>query len=171
MDGIESSHRQVAVKNLLSNPQLVLVSRIFIGLLFVVSSLDKIVDPSAFSRSVADYGLLPSWMPAIIATILPWVELLCGFAVLFGVFLRGSSLLLSAMIAVFTLAVISALLRGLDISCGCFTQDPTAERIGWMKVVQNSSLIVLTLFLYYSESTKFTLQEFLRRADPDQRAS
>ena len=152
------------MKNLLSNPQLVLVSRIFIGLLFVVSSLDKIVDPSAFSRSVADYGLLPSWMPAIIATILPWVELLCGFAVLFGVFLRGSSLLLSAMIAVFTLAVISALLRGLDISCGCFTQDPAAGHIGWMKVVQNTSLFALTLFLYFSDTTKFTLIEYLQKS-------
>ena len=159
------------MKNLLSNPHLVLLSRIFIGLLFIVSSLDKIVDPAAFARSVSNYGLLSSWMPMVIATTLPWVELLCGFAMLFGIFLRGSSLLLSTMLVVFTLAVITALLRGLDISCGCFTQDPTAERIGWMKVVQNSSLIVLTLFLYYSESTKFTLQEFLRRADPDQRAS
>lgn len=159
------------MKNLLSNPHLVLLSRIFIGLLFIVSSLDKIVDPAAFARSVSNYGLLSSWMPMVIATTLPWVELLCGFAMLFGIFLRGSSLLLSTMLVVFTLAVITALLKGLDISCGCFTQDPTAERIGWMKVVQNSSLIVLTLFLYYSESTKFTLQEFLRRADPDQRAS
>jgi uncharacterized membrane protein YphA (DoxX/SURF4 family) len=150
------------MKNLLSNPHLVLVSRIFIGLLFIVSSLDKIVDPSAFSRSVANYGLFPFWMPAIIATILPWVELLCGFAVLFGVFLRGSSLLLSAMLAVFTLAVISALLRGLDISCGCFTQDPAAGNVGWMKVVQNTSLFALTLFIYYSDTTKFTLIEYLQ---------
>jgi uncharacterized membrane protein YphA (DoxX/SURF4 family) len=150
------------VKSLLSNPHLVLISRVFIGLLFIVSSLDKIVDPSAFARSVANYGLLPSWMPAIIATILPWVELLCGFAVLFGVFLRGSSLLLSAMLAIFTLAVISALLRGLDISCGCFTQDPTAGRIGWMKVVQNTSVFALTFFLYFTDTARFTLIEYLR---------
>ena len=155
------------MKNLLSNPHLVLVSRIFIGLLFIVSSLDKIVDPSAFSGSVANYGLLPSWMPTIIATILPWVELLCGFAVLFGVFLRGSSLLLSAMLAIFTLAVMSALLRGLDISCGCFTQDPAAGHIGWMKVVQNTSLIALTLFLYFSDTTKFTLIEYLQKPGTD----
>jgi uncharacterized membrane protein YphA (DoxX/SURF4 family) len=152
------------VKNLLSNPHLVLVTRIFIGLLFIFSSLDKIVDPSAFTRSVAAYGLLPSWMPAIIATILPWVELLCGFAVLFGVLVRGSSFLLCAMIAVFTLAVISALLKGLDISCGCFTQDPAASRIGGMKVVENTLLFVLALFLYYSQATRFTLVEFLRRS-------
>jgi uncharacterized membrane protein YphA (DoxX/SURF4 family) len=153
------------VKNLLSNPQLVLVSRVFIGLLFIVSSLDKIVDPSAFARAVANYGLLPSWMPAIIATILPWVEFLCGFAVLFGVLLRGSSLLLSTMLVLFTLAVISALLRGLDISCGCFTQDPAEGHIGWMKVVQNTTLFVLTLFLYFSDTTKFSIIEYLQKSE------
>jgi uncharacterized membrane protein YphA (DoxX/SURF4 family) len=104
-------------------------------------------------------------MPAIIATILPWVELLCGFAVLFGVLLRGSSLLLSTMLALFTLAVISALLRGLDISCGCFTQDPAAGHIGWMKVVQNTTLFVLTLFLYFSDTTKFSIIEYLQKSE------
>ena len=152
------------MKNLLSHPYTVLVTRVFIGLLFIFSSLDKIVDPSAFARSVANYGLLPPSFPAIIATILPWVELLCGFAVLFGVFLRGSSLLLSAMVVIFTLAVMSALLRGLDISCGCFTQDPATEHIGWTKVVQNSALFALTLFLYFSRSTKFTLVEYLQKS-------
>jgi uncharacterized membrane protein YphA (DoxX/SURF4 family) len=153
------------VKNLLSNPQLVLLSRIFIGLLFIVSSLDKIVDTPAFARSIANYGLLPSWMPSMVATVLPWIELLCGFGVLFGLFLRGSSFLLSAMIAVFTLAVISALLRGLDISCGCFTQDPTAGHIGWMKVLQNTTLFALTLFLYFSNTTKFSIIEYLQKSE------
>jgi uncharacterized membrane protein YphA (DoxX/SURF4 family) len=153
------------VKNLLSNPQLVLLSRMFIGLLFIVSSLDKIVDTAAFARSIANYGLLPSWMPSMVATVLPWIELLCGFGVLFGLFLRGSSFLLSAMLALFTLAVISALLRGLDISCGCFTQDPTAGHIGWMKVLQNTTLFALTLFLYFSNTTKFSVIEYLSKSE------
>ena len=100
----------------------------------------------------------------IIATVLPWVELLCGLGVLFGIFLRGSSLLLGTMLAIFTLAVVSALVRGLDISCGCFTQDPATGRIGWMKVVQNSSLFVLTMFLFFSETTRFTLFNELQKA-------
>jgi uncharacterized membrane protein YphA (DoxX/SURF4 family) len=154
------------VKKLLSSPQLVLVVRVFIGILFVISSLEKIVDPGGFARSVTNYGLLPEWMPMIAATILPWLELLCGFAMLFGVFLRGGSLLLLGMLAVFTLAVLSALLRGLDISCGCFTQDPATGRIGWMKLAENSSLILLALFVYFSESTKFTLVEYLRDSEP-----
>jgi uncharacterized membrane protein YphA (DoxX/SURF4 family) len=166
VDFIASSNREDAMKSLLANPELVLISRVFIGLLFIVSSLDKIVDPAAFARSVSNYGMLPAWMPMLVATILPWLELLCGLGVLFGLFLRGSSLLLTAMLALFTLAVVSAWLRGLDISCGCFSQDPSAERIGWMKVVQDVTLFALTLFLYFSETTKFTIIEYLQKTQP-----
>ncbi|HTY35788.1 MAG TPA: MauE/DoxX family redox-associated membrane protein [Bacteroidota bacterium] len=152
------------MKNLLANPHLVFVVRMFIGLLFVVSSIEKIADPAAFTQSIANYSMLPSWAPPVIATVLPWLELLCGLSVLFGTLLHGSSLLLSCMLAAFTLAVIAALLRGLDISCGCFTQDPAAGKIGWLKVLQNSTLIVLTLFLYYSKSDWYSLPRYLQKS-------
>jgi uncharacterized membrane protein YphA (DoxX/SURF4 family) len=101
-----------------------------------------------------------------LATILPWIELLCGFALLFGVFIRGSALLVSVMLIAFTLAVVSGILRGLDISCGCFTQDPAADKIGWMKVLQNSTLIVLSLFLYFSNTERFTLFSYVQQSTP-----
>ncbi len=150
------------MKSLLANPYAVFVTRVFIGLLFIVSSLEKIVDPTAFTQSIVSYKLLPASISVVIATVLPWLELLCGFAVLFGVFLRGSSLLLSLMIATFTIAVVTALVRGLDISCGCFTQDPSNGKIGWMKVVQDVTLLALTVFLYYSSSVKFSIEHYLR---------
>ncbi len=154
------------MKNLLENAHLVLLVRIFIGLLFIVSSLEKIVDPAAFAQSIANYKMLPGWLGIVVATVFPWLELLCGLSVLFGALMRGSSLLLSAMLLVFTVAVLVALARGLDISCGCFTQDPTVGRIGWMKILQNTTLIVLTLFLYFSNSESFTLLQFLQKSNP-----
>jgi uncharacterized membrane protein YphA (DoxX/SURF4 family) len=154
------------MKNLLENPYLVLLVRVFIGLLFIVSSLEKIVDPAAFAQSIANYKMLPGWLAGFVATVLPWLELLCGFSVLFGALTRGSSLLLSAMLVIFTFAVVVALGRGLDISCGCFTQDPTAGKIGWLKVLQNATLIVLTFFLYFSNSESFTLLQFLQKSTP-----
>jgi uncharacterized membrane protein YphA (DoxX/SURF4 family) len=156
----------MTMKTLLTNPHLVLLVRLFIGLLFIVSSLEKIVDPAAFAQSIASYKLLPTWLPVIVATVLPWLELLCGFSVLFGALTHGSSFLLSAMLLVFTVAVIAALVRGLDISCGCFTQDPIAGKIAWMKVLENTTLIVLTLFLYFSNTESFTLLRYLRESVP-----
>lgn len=154
------------MKKLLENPHLVLLTRVFLGLLFVMSSLEKIVDPAAFAHSVENYRILPPWLPMTVATVVPWLELLCGFGLLFGILFRGSAFLLSAMLIVFTMAVASGILRGLDISCGCFTQDPTAEKIGWLKIFQNSTLIVLSLFLYYSNTSRFTLLSYLQKSAP-----
>ncbi len=154
------------MKSLLSHPHFVLLTRTFLGLLFIVSSLEKIVDPAAFAHSIGNYKILPPFLPMTVATILPWLELLCGFSLLFGIFIRGSAFLLSAMLIVFTLAVTSGILRGLDISCGCFTQDPAVGKIGWMRVFQNSTLIVLSLFLYYSNTNRFTLYSYIQKSSP-----
>jgi len=154
------------MKNLLENPHLVLVVRVFLGLLFIVSSVDKLANPDAFAQSIASYRMLPVWLPPFMATILPWLELLCGFSILFGAFTQGASLLLTAMLIIFTFAVLVALVRGLDISCGCFTQDPAAGRIGWMKVLQNSTLIVLTIFLYFARSESYSLLQLLQKSIP-----
>jgi uncharacterized membrane protein YphA (DoxX/SURF4 family) len=171
MGGGKTPDGAIAMKSLLAHPHVVLLTRVFLGLLFIVSSLEKIVDPAAFAHSVANYKLLPAWLPMTVATILPWIELLCGFSLLFGIFIRGSAFLISAMLIAFTLAVVSGILRGLDISCGCFTQDPAADKIGWMKVLQNSTLIVLSLFLYFSNTERFTLFSYIQQSTPRRRST
>lgn len=151
------------MKSLLANDFLALAARIFIGFLFVFISIDKIASPEAFATSIANYRIVSPFLATFSATILPWVELLCGLAVLFGILQKGSSFLLTSLLVVFTAAVLSALVRGLDISCGCFTQDPQAGKIGWMKLVENVGLFILTSFLFYSTSVKFSLEEYLKK--------
>jgi uncharacterized membrane protein YphA (DoxX/SURF4 family) len=150
------------MKRFLSNTPLVIAVRVVLGLIFVFASVDKIADPAAFSRSIMNYHILPYGVAMVIATILPWMELLCGLTLLSGVLVQGSALLVLAMLIVFTGAVFSALIRGLDISCGCFTQDPTAGRIGWWKIAENIGMILLSAFLYFSRSMRFSLEELVR---------
>lgn len=150
------------MKYLLSNEYAALLTRAFLGALFIVISIEKIADTAAFTNSIANYKILSPFLVSLVATVLPWVELLCGLCILFGVLMRGSSFLVALMLFVFTIAVVAALLRGLDISCGCFTQDPQAGKIGWMKVAQNLSLLFLSIFLFYSSAHKFSLGQFLR---------
>ena len=138
-----------------------LAVRAFLGAIFIVASVDKVADPSAFAVSIHNYRILPQELSLILATILPWVELLCGFCLLFGLFIRGSSLLTMMMLFVFTGAVISGLLRGLDISCGCFTQDPGVSRIGWGKVAENTGLILLSGFSLLSSGLRFTVERLI----------
>ncbi|MEX2117656.1 MAG: MauE/DoxX family redox-associated membrane protein [Bacteroidota bacterium] len=150
------------MKSLFSNEYNVLAARVFLGVLFVVASADKIADPAAFARSIEDYRLISGTAAMVMATILPWVEMLCGLALIAGVLVQASALLSGTLLIVFTMAVISGLVRGLDISCGCFTQDPTISKIGLLKIGENVVLIALTTFLYSSQNIRFSLDRYIR---------
>lgn len=152
------------MKSLLHNGYLVLGARIVLGMVFLVASIEKVADPAAFATSIGYYRLITGDIAMLTATILAWAELLCALALLFGVGVRGSSLLCFLMLVVFVAAIISALARGLDISCGCFTQDPSAGKIGWQKLVENSLLILVSVYLYYSTSVRFSLEQYIVKA-------
>ena len=135
------------MKSPLSSRYLLLFSRIVLGTVFVLAAMDKILHPDAFAASIEAYKLTPYGAINIIALILPWMELLCGIFLLGGVYLRGSSAVLSFLLVVFIFAVISAMMRGLKIDCGCFGKEH-ATPVSWSKVVENAGLILLGIHLF-----------------------
>ncbi len=127
------------------HPLLGLLIRVFLGGMFIIASLDKIVDPAAFAVSILNYKVVGFSLAMLAATILPWLELLAGLGLLLGIVPRGSALVIAVLMAVFTILVGSAVARGLDIGCGCFSQDPAAGRIGLQKVAENIGLFALAV--------------------------
>jgi uncharacterized membrane protein YphA (DoxX/SURF4 family) len=145
------------MKSIFNNPVLVFLIRVFIGGLFITASLDKILDPNAFANSILNYKIVGSALSLLIATILPWLELLCGLGLILDLFPRTNSLIIAFLLAGFTIAVVSALIRGLDISCGCFTQDPSASKIGYQKILENIGLILLSVYLFFTSEHEINL--------------
>jgi uncharacterized membrane protein YphA (DoxX/SURF4 family) len=135
------------MKGFLSNTVLILLVRVLLGSLFVIASLDKIADVHAFASSILNYKIIDEPVATLVATILPWLELMCGLGLIIGIYPKTSALLVTAMLVAFTALVASAMLRGLDISCGCFTQDPSADKIGWLKIFENCGMILLGVYL------------------------
>lgn len=148
------------MSRILSNEYVGLCVRIFLGAVFLVACIEKIADPSGFAVSIENYRILPPSLVLVVATGLPWIELLCGLALIFGIGYRGASLLTLTMLVIFTAAVISGLFRGLDISCGCFTQDPNVGKIGWLKVGENAGLLLLAMHACFSTASRFTLERY-----------
>jgi uncharacterized membrane protein YphA (DoxX/SURF4 family) len=148
------------MKSILTNTILILLVRIFLGGLFIVASLDKIADPAAFATSILNYKIVEPTLAMVIATILPSLELLCGLSLLLGLYPRTSALLITFMLIGFTILIISALLRGLDISCGCFTQDPNVSKIGYIKILENVGMIILGVLLLFVQNYGITLTQF-----------
>jgi putative oxidoreductase len=138
------------------HPMSQLLMRSVLGGMFIIASLDKIVDPAAFAASILNYQLIGFHVSMFVATILPWVELLAGLGLLLGVFPRGSALTATLLMLVFTALVGITLARGLDISCGCFSQDPGAGKIGIQKLMENFFLSLVALLILFRPKEKRT---------------
>jgi putative oxidoreductase len=111
------------IRRVLSDKYVVFAIRLVLGVVFIYASADKIAHPGAFAESIYNYRMLPHWSINVMAIVMPWLELICGALIIAGVFLRGSALMIGVMLGVFIIAISAALLRGLDISCGCFTVE------------------------------------------------
>ena len=144
----------------------VVLLRIIVGCVFIFASIDKISDPQAFAASINNYRIISGSVALLVATILPWVELLSGLGVLLGVFARGSAFLTLTMLVAFTALVLSAMFRGLDISCGCFTQDPAAGKIGWMKIGENAILVLMNVLVFRAPEHRYSIERLFQSRLP-----
>src|SRR5438067_733871 len=94
-----------------------------LGALFVYAGALKTLDPARFAVDIENYRLVSRSVAVLMALYLPWLEIVCGVALLAGRAMRGALWLITAMMLVFIGALVSAAMRGLDISCGCFGQS------------------------------------------------
>lgn len=148
------------MKKLLANDLLILMSRLILGTVFVVASLDKIFMPEAFATSVQAYQLVPFSLVNILALIIPWVELICGIVLICGVSVRASSLILMCLLLLFVLAIISAIVRQLKIDCGCFGAAYNSP-VGWGRVLEDLGLLLLSVHLFFYPDSRYELETHL----------
>ena len=93
---------------------------LIIGGTFIYAGLIKAMDPVAFANDIDNYKILPWPLVVRLAFYLPWLELLCGLALILRFFYRGGLFILTGLTFVFIAASVVAKVRGLDITCGCF---------------------------------------------------
>jgi putative oxidoreductase len=122
-------------------------ARIVLGTLFVFAGAAKVYDPGEFAIEIQRYQLLP-WIPGVLAALyIPWLEMFAGALLLLKRLERGAILLIGCLLLVFTLALVSAMFRGLNIDCGCFGKAFTATGT-ILPLVRNILLLALTGFLW-----------------------
>ena len=144
--------------NFVSNKYLLLLFRIFLGLLFIYAGIEKISDPAGFSNAIYNYKLLPFSLVNFFAITLPWIELSAGLLLLFGVYVKENSSIIAALLIIFFIAIAISLARGLNIECGCFGTS-TGAKVGLIKLVENLVLILASSLLMKFGSEKYSLRE------------
>lgn len=99
------------------------VSRLLLAAVFIYAGVIKANDVVGFAGEIANYQILPYAWNFLVAATLPYLELLCGILLLLNMRVRPAVLVLFALNIIFIFALISAIVRGFDIDCGCFRPD------------------------------------------------
>ena len=78
--------------NFIRSLNLPLISRVILGIILIYASYSKILDPAAFSKNIHNFHTTDNlvWVENLVALILPWLELIVGVFLIFGVFLEGA---------------------------------------------------------------------------------
>jgi putative oxidoreductase len=124
-----------------------LLARLGLGALFLVAGALKLRDPYAFALEISNYQFFPALAPWL-AVALPSTEIVVGVALVAGprAWARAGALVAALMLGAFTVAATSAVVRGVNISCGCFGAD--SGPITWLTVLRDLALIAAALWVY-----------------------
>ncbi len=136
---------------------LLLVIRVALGAMFLFSAWMKLSPANIlglgplpgmhfFAQAVRSFELVPeAWVPLVTYAV-PWTEVVVGVCLILGIASRAAGLLGFLLLVVFTVGVASVLIRGLNITCGCFGRFKLIceGAVGLCKVGEN--LVLMSLF-------------------------
>lgn len=121
------------------------ILRLILAFIFILSALEKFKSLESFALNVDAYQIFPAIVVNLIVVIIPWLELFVGFGLLFKFKLRANLLLYLILMISFTILVMIAMIKGLDIECGCFGESST--KVGLTKIIENMMIIFMNLIL------------------------
>jgi uncharacterized membrane protein YphA (DoxX/SURF4 family) len=113
---------------------------------FEWSQLPPPLDYSPFARSVYNYKALPVPLVNLAAMWIVALETLCALCLLAGYWLRAAALLLAVVQTAFLAGMVQAIIRGLDIDCGCFVGIDT--RVGVLTLARDSLFLIGFVAVY-----------------------
>jgi len=123
------------------------VCRLLLGGAFLYAGILKARDVHAFAGAVAAYQLLPYSLNYLVAATLPWLEILVGGLLLANRHVRAAVLVAAGLTGLFMAVLVSVLLRGLEIDCGCFAAaDPTSP---WQALLRDFLLLVAAHMVFH----------------------
>ncbi len=147
--------------------------RYYLAYLFILASLHKIAYPESFALDIATYQILPLSLINLQAIILPWLELVVGILLIVGFKVRASALVVAGMMVMFIIAILIALAKGLDLSCGCFASQAAQDEdpISWWTVWRDLAWLGLALYVVAFDRAAIGFDRWLGRRSAAVRVS
>jgi putative oxidoreductase len=130
--------------------------RLVVAVTFLLAAVPKLLDPLSFAKAMVNYRLV---LPVIgqgyvyaVAVFLPPLEAVGGLALLFNRWRRAGSLVCGALLILFIVLISQALIRGLNIDCGCFGTGAVSRalgrKVGLEKLLENILWLAACAFVW-----------------------
>ena len=117
--------------------------------MFVVSGILKINHAADLAATIAGFQLhIPGAVIAVLAVALPPLEILLGLYLTSGFLLFAASTTAFVLLLIFIAVLISVVLRGLAVPCGCFGPGDT-EPTTWATVGRDAIAALLPAYLMW----------------------
>lgn len=141
--------------------------RIFMGLLFIYSGFFKILDPSAFAKTIDLYDIAPQSFSAYGAITVPAIELLLGIFLLIGFKIKPSSLLLILIMIFFTIAIAINAARGKSFDCGCFELGKfgLSENVSIGLIFRDIIFILILVLIFRARRNYLSVDNLIEKDD------
>ncbi len=129
----------------------VLCCRWILGVVFLAAAFGKLVDIERYSvNAVYFFVILPVSLARLFGLALPFIELLCGLGLLFGVLTRLSALGISLLSLSFFIAKAIVFSHGRSINCGCF--GAFGDTLASVTVFLDLPMMILAVIVVWASS-------------------
>jgi putative oxidoreductase len=145
----------------LYNDYLHLIVRLLLGALFVYSAVPHIFNAMGLASSIYNYRLFPAPIIGLSAAFIPWVSLLAGLALIFGIKVRAASFVVSALLVIFISLAVISVIRGIDIDCGCF--NGIARRTNWLTILEDLGMLAGALFIFFFDQARISVVSLIKK--------
>lgn len=122
--------------------------RLIVAGVFLFAGVHKLLAPDVFAQDIANYQAFPHWTWNLAAAIVPVTEVLAGLAVLIDVKRRAAAIVLGALNLAFIGLILSVIVRGISLDCGCFGEAAEASAVGWPMLLRDVGLMVAIIAAY-----------------------
>lgn len=127
------------------------VSQQVIGILFLIAGVSKAANRQQLSATMIAGGVHTPWVLKGVSLALPWVEVLCGSALVVGIYPQVALGAISLCLIAFSLFLTKNLAVGNRLECHCFgslSRGPTT----WWAVGRNLGLLGLSILLLWAHT-------------------
>lgn len=129
------------------DPTVAMFASLFIALVLVSAAIPKLRHQDEFLGVVTNYKILPGFLIAPFAKLLPLLELGCAIALMVPALREIAAAVAASLFIMFSVAIAINVGRGrTHIDCGCVRRPTSMSRIGMFHVLRALGLAGISLY-------------------------